>query len=270
MHAATSFLSIAVSCLVLFAVSPCPAEVSVDVSIRVAPPALPVYDQPECPAAGYLWVPGYWAYGDDGYYWVPGIWVLAPRPGLLWTPGYWGWSDGLYAWHEGYWGRHVGFYGGVCYGFGYTGVGYAGGYWHEGVFRYNRSVTNVNVSVVHATYTKVVVTNTATVNRVSFNGGAGGIPARPTAVELVAVHDHHVVPVPMQIQHQREAVANRALLASENHGQPQSGALAKRATTTAASDDKAQAAAPSKQSGKAHAGNNGHQKSKHAPRGREM
>jgi hypothetical protein len=187
---------------------------------------------------------------------------------LLWTPGYWGWSDGFYVWHEGYWGRHIGFYGGVCYGFGYTGVGYAGGYWREGVFRYNRSVTNVNVSVVPTTYTKVVVTNPATVNRVSFNGGTGGIAARPTAVELVAAHDHHVVPVPMQIQHQREAVANRALLASENHGQPPAGALAKRAMATPAGNDKVHSANPSKQGG--HTDKNGHQKSRHAPHGREM
>ena len=41
--------------------------------------------------------------------------------------------------HEGYWGPHVGFYGGIDYGFGYTGAGYAGGYWNNGAFYYNRS-----------------------------------------------------------------------------------------------------------------------------------
>ncbi len=51
------------------------AQVSVGVSIRVGPPALPVYEQPPCPQEGYLWTPGYWAYGDEGYYWVPGVWV---------------------------------------------------------------------------------------------------------------------------------------------------------------------------------------------------
>ena len=107
------------------------AGVSVGVSIRVGPPALPVYEQPECPAPGYLWIPGYWAYGPEGYYWVPGIWTLAPEPGLLWTPGYWGWARDRYIWHEGYWGPHVGFYGGICYGFGYPGVGFFGGYWRK-------------------------------------------------------------------------------------------------------------------------------------------
>jgi WXXGXW repeat (2 copies) len=47
--------------------------------------------QPEIPAPGYIWTPGYWAYGTDGYYWVPGTWVQPPAVGLLWTPGYWGW-----------------------------------------------------------------------------------------------------------------------------------------------------------------------------------
>ena len=42
------------------------------VSITIAPPALPVYTQPMAPADGYLWTPGYWAYGDEGYFWVPG------------------------------------------------------------------------------------------------------------------------------------------------------------------------------------------------------
>ena len=42
------------------------------VSVRIAPPALPVYEQPPLPAEGYIWTPGYWAYSDEGYYCVPG------------------------------------------------------------------------------------------------------------------------------------------------------------------------------------------------------
>ena len=76
-----------------------------------------------------MWTPGYWAYGDDGYYWVPGAWVPAPYEGALWTPPYWGWSSGLYVFHGGYWGPHVGYYGGVNYGFGYMGIGFVGGMW---------------------------------------------------------------------------------------------------------------------------------------------
>src|ERR1700726_4025946 len=115
------------------------AQVAVGISVQIGPPALPVYEQPICPGAGYLWTPGYWAYGDDGYYWVPGTWVVAPTVGFLWTPGYWGWGGGGYFWHAGYWGPHVGFYGGVNYGFGYVGVGYLGGGWEGGHFAYNRT-----------------------------------------------------------------------------------------------------------------------------------
>ena len=44
------------------------AQVRVGVAITIAPPELPVYEQPICPGDGYLWTPGYWAYGDDDYY----------------------------------------------------------------------------------------------------------------------------------------------------------------------------------------------------------
>ena len=54
------------------------AQISVGVSITTAPPALPVYTQPICPAAGFIWTPGYWSYGPAGYFWVPGTWVRAP------------------------------------------------------------------------------------------------------------------------------------------------------------------------------------------------
>ena len=106
------------------------------------PPELPVYDQPPLPGPGYIWTPGYWGGGPLGYFWVPGTWVEPPSVGLLWTPGYWGFRDGIYVWTAGYWGPHVGFYGGVNYGFGYAGAGYEGGRWANGVFSYNRTVNN--------------------------------------------------------------------------------------------------------------------------------
>jgi hypothetical protein len=74
------------------------AQIGFGISVRFGPPAIPVYEQPACPGAGYLFTPGYWGWSDDdGYYWVPGTWVVAPV-GLLWTPGYWGWNDGAYLW----------------------------------------------------------------------------------------------------------------------------------------------------------------------------
>ena len=148
----------------------------IGISIRIGPPAIPVYEQPLCPGEGYIWTPGYWAYDyDEGdYYWVPGTWVLAPQVGYLWTPGYWGWGGGAFIFHEGYWGPQIGFYGGINYGFGYFGHGYEGGRWDNGQFYYNRSVNNVNVTNIHNVYNTTVINNT-TVNRVSYNGGNGGI-----------------------------------------------------------------------------------------------
>jgi len=196
------------------------AQVAVGVSIRIGPPALPVYPQPICPGPGYIWTPGYWAYGPVGYYWVPGTWVVAPAVGLLWTPGYWGWSGGFYVWHGGYWGPHVGFYGGINYGFGYTGVGFVGGAWHGGVFAYNRAVTNVNTTVIHNTYNTTVINNNTTVNRVSYNGGTGGTTAQPTAAEQAAAQEQHTPATSLQTQHEHAASQNHALLASVNHGRP--------------------------------------------------
>src|SRR5665213_4011422 len=100
----------------MMCIAPQASKAGIDISINIAPPALPVYTQPPCPRDGYLWTPGYWAWGSEGYFWVPGVWVAPPRVGVLWTPGYWGFGGGIYAWHAGYWGPHVGFYGGVNYG----------------------------------------------------------------------------------------------------------------------------------------------------------
>jgi hypothetical protein len=193
------------------------AGVFVGISVRVGPPALPVYAQPICPGPGYLWTPGYWAWNDDGgYYWVPGTWVLAPV-GMLWTPGYWGWGGGFYAWHAGYWGPHVGFYGGINYGFGYGGVGFFGGEWRGGGFFYNRTVMNVNVVNVRNVYERNVVVNN---NHVAFNGGNGGVMARPTAEEERYANERHTGALAAQTEHERAASQNRSLFASENHGRP--------------------------------------------------
>ena len=190
------------------------------------PPELPVYEQPPIPAPGYVWAPGYWGIGPVGYYWVPGTWVLPPTVGLLWTPGYWAWRDGIYVWSAGYWGPHVGFYGGVNYGYGYGGAGYEGGRWDNGVFIYNRTVNNFgNVTITHV-YEKAVYVEPGA-SRVSFNGGSGGTTVRPTQEEQTAANEHHVAAIPSQLQHERTASENKALLASENHGTPAIAATAK-------------------------------------------
>lgn len=194
------------------------AQIAIGVSVHLGPPVLPVYAQPVCPAPGYIWTPGYWAYGDEGYYWVPGTWVMAPEPGFLWTPGYWGFNEGLYVWHAGYWGPHVGFYGGVNYGFGYTGVGFWGGEWRGREFVYNRSVTNINTTIIHNTYNRTVVVNNVT--NVSYNGGPHGVQARPSHDEERWAHERHIEARHEQIEHEHAAHADRRQWASENHGRP--------------------------------------------------
>jgi YXWGXW repeat-containing protein len=204
------------------------AQMSVNVSVNVPPPELPVYDQPPIPGDGYIWTPGYWAWGDDiqDYYWVPGTWVLAPQPEYLWTPGYWGWSGGVFLWNAGYWGPHVGFYGGVNYGYGYGGSGFEGGYWQGGRLYYNRSVTNVGTTNITNVYNKTVINN-VTVNHVSYNGGSGGIRAQATSAELAAAHEPHIAAIPAQRQQEQAARGNPVLRASTNKGHPPIAATAR-------------------------------------------
>lgn len=201
------------------------ASAQVVLSVTVAPPVLPVYTQPVCPGDGYIWTPGYWSYSDDGgYFWVPGTWVEAPEVGYLWTPGYWGWSNGAYLWNEGYWGPEVGFYGGINYGFGYVGTGYFGGRWNDGHFFYNTRVNNVDVHVIHNVYEKTVVVHES---HVSFNGGRGGVSARPTAAQERFAHEQHRGPTAVQEQHVSTARSDRNQFASVNHGRPSVVATAK-------------------------------------------
>ena len=191
------------------------------------PPPLPVYAQPPCPGDGYLWTPGYWGYGNANYYWVPGVWAQAPYTGALWTPGWWGFLGAAYRFHQGYWGPHVGFYGGVPYGYGYTGSGFHGGYWDRNQFRYNRSVTNVNITNIHNTYNRTVINNVTVNNRVSYNGGRGGLNARPTQGEFAAMREQHVRPLPAQVEHHQQAMQNRAQYANFNGGRPAALAVAR-------------------------------------------
>jgi hypothetical protein len=204
------------------------AQSQVSISVAFGPPALPVYEQPVCPGDGYIWTPGYWAWDADGddYYWVPGTWVLAPEIGFLWTPPWWGWSDGVFLFHEGWWGPHVGFYGGIVYGFGYFGSGFEGGRWDHDHFFYNRSVTNINVVNIHNVYNETVV-NRYTENHISYNGGAGGIEARPRPEEEMAARERHIPPARPQIDHEQAARGNRDLHASANHGRPPIAATAR-------------------------------------------
>ena len=204
--------------LTSIASGPARAQIEIDVPvITIAPPELPIYEQPPLPEDGYLWTPGNWSYADDGYYWVPGVWVRPPVVGLLWTPGYWGWRGGFYAFNRGYWGPHVGFYGGINYGFGYGGTGFFGGEWRGGRFAYNRVFNNFGGVHVTNVYNRTVIINRTT--NVSFNG-PGGIVARPTPAEETFARERHVERTVEQQRHFEAATRDPAQRASVNGGRP--------------------------------------------------
>ncbi len=207
-----------------------PSYAGVFISVNFAPPVMPVYEQPLCPAPDLMWTPGYWAYGPDGYYWVPGAWVPAPYEGALWTPGYWGWSGGLFVWHEGYWGRHVGYYGGVNYGFGYMGIGFVGGEWRPGGFHYNTAIMHVDGRYVHNTFVNREIVERSYVSRdsrVAFNGGPGGIRHEAGPEERMAEHEQHMGYSPVQQQHMLAARNDHGAYVKNNGGRPQNLAVAR-------------------------------------------
>ncbi|MGH8280272.1 MAG: hypothetical protein ACRETQ_12030 [Gammaproteobacteria bacterium] len=197
------------------------AQAWLSVEVNYAPPPLPWYPQPPCPGPGYLWTPGYWAYGPWGYYWVPGTWVWAPMLGVLWTPGYWAFDAGDWWWQPGYWGPNIGFYGGVDYGYGYPGSGYVGGYWQGGAFWYNRTVTNVEVSYIYNTYRGTAILGQPPAIRVSYNGGAGGIQLQPTRAQWRYARRRHYAWTPWQQRQQRLALVLPAQRFAVNHGRPE-------------------------------------------------
>jgi hypothetical protein len=201
-------LRIAHVLLLALMVSVIPASLHAQFSITVgiAPPELPVYEQPPCPQPNLMWTPGYWAYDNNygDYYWVPGTWAPVPYVGALWTPGYWGWSSGRYGYSEGYWGRQVGYYGGVNYGGGYLGIGFAGGEWRGNSFAYNTAVVHVNETVIHNTYiNRTIIEQNTIVNErhVAYSGGPGGIRHEPTPQEREATHLQHTPHTQFQRTH---------------------------------------------------------------------
>ena len=200
--------------------APLAAWSQVAVSVTIAPPPLPLYAQPPIPGDGYLWTPGYWAWdGATGdYIWVPGTWVMPPGAGMLWTPGYWGFTGGGYFWHRGYWGSQVGYYGGLNYGYGYTGSGYYGGRWDRGHFRYNTAVNNLPSGRVHDVYRSPVPQRPS--HPESFNGGTSHWRTPPTASERRFEGAQHGNPTPEQMDHEHRAIGMPEQRMSNNHGMP--------------------------------------------------
>ena len=200
--------------------APLAAWSQIGISVTIVPPALPLYAQPPIPGDGYLWTPGYWAWdaGSGDYIWVPGTWVEPPSVGLLWTPGYWGFIGGSYAWHRGYWGSQVGYYGGINYGYGYVGNGYAGGRWDRGHFRYNTAVNNIPQGRVHNVYRTPVPQRP--VHQESFNGGNSPWHAQPNANERRFESAQHGNPTQAQMDHEHGAFGMPEQRNGNNHGVP--------------------------------------------------
>ncbi|HWZ52746.1 MAG TPA: hypothetical protein VNW54_14910 [Granulicella sp.] len=74
-------------------------------------------------------------------------------------------------------GAHVGFYGGVNYGFGYDGDGFHGGLWEGEHFAYNATVMNVNCAMVRNTYVENVHFNNVGISQSLRPGSFGQLMA---------------------------------------------------------------------------------------------
>lgn len=70
--------------------------------VRVAPPPLRVEYPSAPPAAGHVWIGGYWNWGGVNYMWVPGRWE-APRPGYRYAPHRWERSGDHWRRQGGHW-----------------------------------------------------------------------------------------------------------------------------------------------------------------------
>jgi VHL beta domain/WXXGXW repeat (2 copies) len=202
-------------CLGVFKTSPESIEAG---SASFPPPPIPDYEQSPPPEENLIWTPGYWAWNQDigNYYWVDDAWIAAPIVGYLWTPGYWAVQHGAFAWRPGYWGPHVGFYGGINYGYGYFGRGFVGGSWRNGRMMYNSAVINVGRFHLTNTYDEPVP-HAATITRVSYTGG-GGISARPNAAELAAATEIHIPSTAAQSRQLHAAQNNPATRSGINNG----------------------------------------------------
>ena len=96
---------------------------------------------------------------------------------MFWTPGSWDWGGEAFDFHPGYWGPHVGFYGGVNYGFGYDGDGFHGGLWEGEHFAYNATMMNVSCALVRNTHVENVHFNNVGISQSLRPGSFGQLMA---------------------------------------------------------------------------------------------
>jgi hypothetical protein len=72
--------------------------------VAVAPPEARVEVVGVAPAAGYVWIPGYWNWNGSAHVWVGGYWA-AGRPGYYWAPHAWVRYGGGWRMAPGHWVR---------------------------------------------------------------------------------------------------------------------------------------------------------------------
>ncbi len=229
-----SYPALTCSALALALLVPLSAMAQPAILVNIAPPPLPVYAQPLVPGDGYIWTPGYWSWNTsaDDYFWVPGTWVLAPADGQLWTPGYWAFSETGYFWNAGYWGMDVGYYGGLNYGYGYTGKGYQGGRWEGSHFRYNAAASHVDPRVTRNSYT-TRVRNDGMTAHASYRVIQGGDTSKPWRSVQETVGTPRRAPTTEQIEHERAALGTSTQRAWVPHGPPHVAATVRPSAFTA-------------------------------------
>ena len=79
-------------------------------------------------------------------------------------------------------------------------------------------MANINVNVIHNVYENRV--DVREVSHVSYNGGRGGIEARPSREEEEAEHERHINPVADQTRHEQAARSNPQFRSKSNGGRP--------------------------------------------------
>ena len=94
--------ALALGCAGIAAPNLAPAQISV--SITLAPPPLPVYEQPVLVQEGSLWAPGYWEWRGGAHVWIPGRW-MGERHGYHWVPDRWDQVGGHWHHFPGHWER---------------------------------------------------------------------------------------------------------------------------------------------------------------------
>ncbi len=70
--------------------------------VPVGPPEEIVEEREPMPAAGFVWVDGYWMW-HSRWEWQRGHWASPPHAGATWVRGHWERDTHGWRWHEGYW-----------------------------------------------------------------------------------------------------------------------------------------------------------------------